>query len=60
MYQPVPPSAEPIQSYINQYQPILTQYHHISTSTTYTDLVHILTVIIFAQIADFFQKLDPG
>ena len=34
MYQPVPLHTDPVTSYINPYCPILTQYHHVSTSTT--------------------------
>ena len=32
-YQPVPPSTDPVPSYINQYRFIMTQYHQVSTST---------------------------
>ena len=32
-YQPLPPSIDPVSSSTNQYCPVLTQHHHISTST---------------------------
>ena len=35
MYQPLPPSADPVPPNNNKYRPILTQYHHLSTSTAF-------------------------
>ena len=35
MYRPVPLHTDPVTSYINQYRPILTQYHQVPTSTTF-------------------------
>ena len=32
-YQLLPPSTDPVPSYINQYHSILTQYHQVSTNT---------------------------
>ena len=34
MYWPVPPSIDPVPPSTNRYRLLLTQYHHISTSTT--------------------------
>ena len=35
MYQPLLPSADPVPPSTNKYRPILTQYHHVSTSTAF-------------------------
>ena len=35
MYQPVPLHIDKVLPSINQYRPIMTQYHHISTSTAF-------------------------
>ena len=34
MYEPLPPSTDPVTSSANRNRLLLTQYHHISTSTT--------------------------
>ena len=33
MYQQLPPSTDPVPPSTNKYRPLLTQYHHVSTST---------------------------
>ena len=33
MYQQLPPSTDPVLPSTNKYRPLLTQYHHVSTST---------------------------
>ena len=35
MYQQLPPSTDPVPPSTNKYRPLLTQYHHVSTSTAF-------------------------
>ena len=65
MYQPVPPSTDPEPSCINQYRLLLTQCHHISTSTasywpSTTKYQPIPTYTVFAWGLQTPAQFTPG